>query len=667
MADSKMNEDLLRERQSCSFDKEELTNFIRDGPENREKLRKIAKFSEEIIEGEENNLHSLNTVERLSRDWKVQLKMLKHPDALSVMSGTVAGTNPADIMYPEANSTAVHLVMFLPVLRMQSTPEQADEWLMKAMTYQITGTYAQTELGHGTNLKKLETTATYDPTTQEFVLNTPALSSYKWWPGGLGSAANHAIVTARLITKGQDYGAHNFMVQLRDLETHKPLPGISVGTIGTKLGYNDANNGFLGMKNIRIPRKNMLMKFAQASNTCIINVTSKYRPIRLQVLPDGTYKKPPQEKLSYGGMVLLRASFTMMSAYRLQKAVTIATRYSAVRHQSELIPGRPEPQILDYQTQQLKILPTIALAFGFHFAGKNLWDIYKANAARMEKGDFELLPELHALSCCLKAMVTQESAEAIDIVRRGCGGHGFMASSALPNMWASATGACTYEGENTVMLLQTARFLLKSKEPFLSHSTSLERKVDDVSDAKWVEAIFAAVVDGNLARIRKGLQESKDKGFDEADAKNRGLVEMESMSVDFARLFTIKSFKSTIETAKISSGTKNVLEKLFELLACHWILATSGQFMIYAGLDQHSLEAVKNRRLKLLEVLRPEAVNIVDSFDFQDSELCFSTLGCYDGNVYERLFEAAKKTSLNKADVQPAFEAHLKPLIKANL
>ena len=42
----------------------------------------------------------------------------------------------------------------------------------------------QTELGHGTFIRGLETTATYDPETEEFVLHSPTLSSYKWWAGG---------------------------------------------------------------------------------------------------------------------------------------------------------------------------------------------------------------------------------------------------------------------------------------------------------------------------------------------------------------------------------------------------------------------------------------------------------------------------------------------------
>ena len=34
----------------------------------------------------------------------------------------------------------------------------------------------------------------------------------------------------------QDFGPHGFVVQIRDMETHKPLPGITVGDIGPKFG-----------------------------------------------------------------------------------------------------------------------------------------------------------------------------------------------------------------------------------------------------------------------------------------------------------------------------------------------------------------------------------------------------------------------------------------------
>lgn len=89
----------------------------------------------------------------------------------------------------------------------------------------MVGVYAQTELGHGSNVRGLQTVATYDKQTQQFVLNTPTLQSIKWWISGLGKVATHAVVYAQLILDGKEYGVHVFMVQVRD-ENHRPLPGI---------------------------------------------------------------------------------------------------------------------------------------------------------------------------------------------------------------------------------------------------------------------------------------------------------------------------------------------------------------------------------------------------------------------------------------------------------
>ena len=77
----------------------------------------------------------------------------------------------------------------------------------------------------GTNLRKLETTATYDSSTQEFVLHSPTVTATKWWPGCLGKSSNHAVVVAQLWTQGKCYGPHPFIVQLRHMDTHQPLPG----------------------------------------------------------------------------------------------------------------------------------------------------------------------------------------------------------------------------------------------------------------------------------------------------------------------------------------------------------------------------------------------------------------------------------------------------------
>ena len=69
--------------------------------------------------------------------------------------------------------------MFVPAIKGQGTEEQQQKWLPLAYKMQIIGCYAQTELGHGSNVQGLETTATFDPDKDEFVIHSPTLTSSK--------------------------------------------------------------------------------------------------------------------------------------------------------------------------------------------------------------------------------------------------------------------------------------------------------------------------------------------------------------------------------------------------------------------------------------------------------------------------------------------------------
>lgn len=66
-----------------------------------------------------------------------------------------------------------------------------------------------------------------------------------------------------------------FIVQLRSLDDHLPLPGITIGDIGTKFGnggYNTMDNGVLRFDHVRIPREQMLMRFVHFS--CLLFLSS---------------------------------------------------------------------------------------------------------------------------------------------------------------------------------------------------------------------------------------------------------------------------------------------------------------------------------------------------------------------------------------------------------
>lgn len=138
--------------------------------------------------------------------------------------------------------------IFLTNLDRQASDEQRAIWIPKAERFEIFGSYAQTELGHGSNVRGIETTATFDKDADEFVVNSPTLSSTKYWIGTTGVWATHSLVVARLIIDGKEYGNHLFFTQIRDLDTQRLMPGVEIYELGPKAfqGMLGTDNGISG-------------------------------------------------------------------------------------------------------------------------------------------------------------------------------------------------------------------------------------------------------------------------------------------------------------------------------------------------------------------------------------------------------------------------------------
>ncbi|EJD76696.1 acyl-CoA oxidase, variant [Loa loa] len=467
------NEDITRERLGSSFSVGKLAAFIHGGEEKLRRRHEILKFVES-----QKDFQDPIPPEFMSRKERVENNARK----IVAMTDKMAFIDQSDmsgeglffqslVMGRDFHAMSLHYAMFIPTIQGQADDDQLDYWLPLAVSRGIIGTYAQTELGHGTNISNLETTATYDEKTEEFVLHTPSVSATKWWSGGLGKSSNYAIIPAQLIINGSNKGLHMFIVQLRDLDTHMPLSGITVGDIGPKMGIPGSDNGFLIFNNYRIPRKNMFMRYSQ-------------------VLSNGEYIAPKNSKLRYGTMVFVRSIMVRHQAMQLAAAVTIAIRYSAVRRQGEWKPGLKEVQILDYRTQQYRILPYLAQSFVFLFAATEVKDLYMKVSEQLSHGNTELLQELHILSSGLKAVVTWEIAKGIEQCRLACGGHGYSHASGLPEIYSFAVAGCTYEGENIVMLLQVARFLMKTIKEIRSDSAHLAAVASYLLDGRRYKSSF---------------------------------------------------------------------------------------------------------------------------------------------------------------------------------
>ncbi|XP_071144524.1 peroxisomal acyl-coenzyme A oxidase 1-like isoform X4 [Mytilus edulis] len=549
----------------------------------------------------------------------------------------------------------LHFQAFIPTIEKQCTNQQKERWLQKSQELKIIGAYAQTELGHGTFIRGLETTATYDPKTKEFILDSPTLTSKKYWPGCLGKTSNHCVVMAQLYTQGKSHGPHMFMVQIRSMKDHSVLPGIEVGVIGNKFGYGTNDNGFLSFDKLRIPRENMLMRYSQ-------------------VHEDGTYVKPQNAKLAYGSMVLIRSSIVSDAARGLAQACVISIRYSAVRRQTEAYPGGEEPQILDYQTQQYRLFPLLASAYSLQLAGKYVFNTYLEVNDQIEKGNLELMPELHALSAGLKAFSTYEASAGIEVCRICCGGHGYSQASGLPKIYVDVVPGCTYEGENTVMMLQTARYLMKcysrakqgQKLPgFVQYIGQNLNKKSCMSEEVALGCLVMAyehraarLVEAAAMRMQSLIQGGKKQH----EAWNGSSVQLFWAAKAHCHLFCVKNFVDAIQAKSLSSKTATVMKSVCQLYGVHGILENLGEFMQDGFFSGEQVGYLQRKMLALFEDIRPNAVALVDAFDYPDMVLG-SCLGRYDGQVYQALYDYAKSAPMNQTEIHSTYYKHLKPLI----
>ncbi|KAK9927610.1 hypothetical protein M0R45_024786 [Rubus argutus] len=559
----------------------------------------------------------------------------------------------------------LHWGMFVPAINGSGTEEQQKKWLPLAYKMQIIGCYAQTELGHGSNVQGLETTATFDPKTDEFVIHSPTLTSSKWWPGGLGKVSTHAVVYARLITDGQDHGVNGFIVQIRSLDDHLPLPGVTVGDIGMKFGsgaYNSMDNGVLRFNHVRIPRNQMLMRVSQ--------VTREGKVVQSNV----------PRQLLYGTMVFVRQTIVADASSALSRAVCIATRYSAIRRQFGPNDSGVETQVIDYKTQQSRLFPLLASAYAFRFVGDWLKWLYTDVTQKLQANDFSTLAEAHACTAGLKSLTTSATADGIEECRKLCGGHGYLSSSGLPELFAVYIPACTYEGDNVVLLLQVARFLMKTvsqlpsgKKPigttsYMGRAEHLLQCHSNVQKAEdWLKPVV--ILEAFEARaIRMSVSCAKD--LSKFASPEEGFAELSPNLVDAAvahcQLIVVSKFIEKLQQDIPGKGVKEQLQILCNVYALFLVHKHLGDFLSTGSITAKQASLANDQLRSLYSQVRPNAIALVDAFNYTDHYLG-SILGRYDGNVYPKLYEEAWKDPLNDTIVPEGYRKYIQPLLKQQL
>lgn len=178
---------------------------------------------------------------------------------------------------------------------------------------------------------------------------------------------------------------------------------------------------------------------------------------------EGNVKARGNEKIAYAGLMKTRA-YIIISAYStLFKSLTIATRYSFLRTQFK-DENKDEIPIFDYQLQKEKILTQISRAYAMASSFRAVRELVGENEKRAENDDFSLLQTCHISLSGYKALFSQWDIDGVSALIQACGGHGYSSFAGMDYLFKRFYPDTIYEGENSVMLLQVARGLLKAAQ-----------------------------------------------------------------------------------------------------------------------------------------------------------------------------------------------------------
>ncbi len=513
------------------------------------------------------------------------------------------------------------------------TQEHHERWLPGILSLDIPGAFAMTEIGHGSDVAALGTTATYDPDTEEFVIHTPFRAATKEY---LGNAALHGVaatVFAQLITQGVNHGVHCFYVPLRDAKGND-LPGITREDDGVKGGLNGIDNGRLSFDSIRIPRANLLNRYGD-------------------VAPDGSYSSPIESPgrrffTMLGTLVQGRVSLDGAASWASALALHIAITYGSQRRQFDGADGQ-EVVLLDYAKHQRRLLPRLATTYAQIFAHdeflKKFDDVFSHRADSDQDRE-----DLETLAAALKPLSTWHALDTLQEAREACGGAGFMAENRLVGLRSDLDIYVTFEGDNNVLLQLVGKRLLTDyakqftgKDAAALAAFGALQTAERVFHGAGLRQLGQAVVDLGLTSrsVELGLRENQqhalltDRVHDlvgdiagrlrpaqKASAEeaqrifNENQVDLIEAARAHGELLQWEAFTDAVH-AVTDEGTAQVLEWLRDLFGLHVIEKHLSWYLINGRLSSQRAASVSRYIDRLCARLRPHAVDLVDAFGYE--------------------------------------------------
>ncbi|MCG7438534.1 acyl-CoA dehydrogenase family protein [Corynebacterium freneyi] len=520
----------------------------------------------------------------------------------------------------------------------------------------LLGCFAMTERGHGSDVQNLETTATYDAETDEFVVHSPGLSAEKTY---IGNAARHgrmAAVFAQLHTPGsatdanhdpaESHGVHCILVPIRD-EDGNPMPGVTIGDHGYKGGLPGVDNGTLMFDNVRVPRENLLNRFGDVDER-------------------GNYSSPIESRnrrffTMLGTLIRGRVSVGAAAGAATRSSLTIALRYATRRRQFEGVPDQ-EKRLIEHRSHRLRLLPRLSRSYALALLQNQIIERLDAQEKLIAAGEWDVAEptdeqqwkqrETESRAAAVKAAATRHATDTIQECREACGGAGYMAENLLTVFKDDSDVFTTFEGDNTVLIQMVGKELitayarglsdldpmgmlrfgvenvgdiLRRRTPIARSVQSLmdrvtDREETDIFDAGYQVKLFGDRESSLLKSLARRLSGAKKMDVEDAveavDAAQDHLIACGWARVDSMLLEALVEAEASLDDG---SPVKDVFEQVRTLFALSTINAHSGWYQEQNVLNGQRTKAVRAAINDLVDSLGPWADVLVDAFAIPDA------------------------------------------------
>ena len=498
------------------------------------------------------------------------------------------------------------------------TEKHYKKYLNDIATLKLPGGFAMTETHHGSNVKGIETTATYNHKDRTFIINTPNEYARKEYIGNTAVHGEMITVFAKLIIDGKDYGVNAFVVPIRDKDKNV-LPGVTIEDCGHKMGLNGVDNGIIYFDNVVIPHEDMLDRFAQ------VNENGEFE----SAIPSDNRRFFTMLGTLVGGRIGIPRSALAAA----KTGLAIAIKYGDKRRQFGPEGGLEVP-VLNYRIHQQRLMPYLANAYAIHFGVQYLTQRF---ISRKE----DEMQEIEALAAGIKSYSTWNTRDTLQECREACGGKGYMSENRIDRLKNDTEIYTTFEGDNTVLMQLTAKQRLgEYRKQFgeLNVSTVFNYVLDQAKTAVTEKNPFATrntdeahLKDRNfhlaafqyrekelVSSAARRFKKLVDDGLDTFDAANVMHPHMLQISFAYLDRVLIEQFQIQLDMVK-DEGLKEALERLYNLFALNKLQENKAWYLEQGYMEAAKTKAIRKLANQLCWEIRQDAVPLVEAFNIPEN------------------------------------------------